>query len=1564
MPKIVDNEQGVIIVNPNRGNSNGVDNPYTYPLTEDLCIAVNLYVQIPPKTGFVESVAYKFEWNAGNGGSTVSLFKGRSFGPNDSYLTDYYTDITFDSSSKGESVEGLGIKSIDITYNADYIPQVSIKFVDVRGSSVFASANRAHEDGNNNESMEGEFFRAFFTMPYPKFVLKVKGYYGRTASFLLSCVECNHTFDSATGNFIIDASFIGYTFAFFADIPFNILKCISLCDYANCNTLYSDFHFKEIDSEHGTQIPTFKDFISSLKTLSTSIEESKTPENSSSERYKTCQDKNTNLKQLNGAGSNLMETCCTFIKDNSGYFENVKTIKDNGVINKIFFKIKGENIDKAKQTEILTKIGAHVKSSFESVGNLIKSLKYENAIPYPTSREYGEIKTIKVSYITGSKNEYVIDSSSFFSAVKNLIQDNAHEGNVAYHNASSELNQTAYKIMGFSPYIENVMRMIFANLQLFMHAMCTCVNNVSNRKLSDLDGIGDDKELSEAMSPNDLVGAFPSVYDKTGGDALPKECWIGDIVKMKDGTDIEEVKLVKAIFQALKEEYRIEQAAAGDEASIKFPHDVWYPLFIYDDPFTNYSENGASNPYTVISQTGDIDEVFALIGLRIFKHMFFKTLTFGNYPNENHNVDDKIIEYEARNIISGIKDMKTLNQIECNYERVLKDMINKKVFVSEKSNGKELTLFNVIDSSNQYMIPFFVTESSKYKSVGKSPNYDESPCIVFDNSRPKLGVRIIDNKNIVEGYVNYITKELDDIDKDLIQYTEVKCKNFDDLECAGAYFLNNDFYELNKKYKGDAQTLIRIKAMNYLGWCCGAFGKGDHLDAFPIPSKWALSSDHTYVASKAYALYIGGLIWADSKDIEYKGRDTGRQGQHYNKPVFDEKNPLLEYFLKWTSINENGDWVKIDKWCELATKDIATNKISLLKDYFWYTSDNNEQFDEDVKDYEDDHEGKRIVLTNGEDFHITYEEIDIDVFNVSDIKLKAGCEAEKLLRNIFDENVVIVVSMFSQSKFQDYNVSVLTIPSATKSFLINNSKYCNTKEFYNGYANKLCKKIHELRNQSTEQSISPSSSNGVQSGDDISDKDIYLSIYKCLQNINQKWAPREEEKYYLKNFYEKSFSYRDKLFNDIGHKFMLNADKLLGLFVNNRSGGVSEIDFGIGSGYSLMEVLNNIFSYHNMLLVPTPNNINWLENDNVGQSLVDVFTPFSFKDISKDSVPQFIGIYVGMPSTSLNNRVGNGTMSFHKDDGLYLWGSKKTNVSIEDGNTLPCFLVSFSDQNNSMFKSISVGTKQNAITEQSLAAMYNLFEDSGKMTAKGQDLYSIYSQNSYQATIEMMGDANIQPLMYFQLNNANIFDGCYMVFKMEHHINENNDMTTRFTGMRMSNVYTPLVEDCVFVNSILGENVFAGGGNNTLNITNSDEIQGNYFTIEKLTVTKQKRDNTPTPEAIKNLTALINNVLNPLHEAYGGDIVVTSGYRSPEVNNNTRGSSNTSQHMKGQAADITGGSNEKNKKLYELIQSLKLPYDQLIWEHGGRWVHVSHTSNPRHMSFSVPKNIPYPKFKK
>lgn len=123
-----------------------------------------------------------------------------------------------------------------------------------------------------------------------------------------------------------------------------------------------------------------------------------------------------------------------------------------------------------------------------------------------------------------------------------------------------------------------------------------------------------------------------------------------------------------------------------------------------------------------------------------------------------------------------------------------------------------------------------------------------------------------------------------------------------------------------------------------------------------------------------------------------------------------------------------------------------------------------------------------------------------------------------------------------------------------------------------------------------------------------------------------------------------------------------------------------------------------------------------------------------------------------------------------------------------------------------------------------------------------------------------------------------------------------------------------------------------------------------YFTINELckseTASKHKIDNTPSAEIIANLTALVDNILDPLREAWGRPIIVTSGYRC-EALNKLVGGVPTSQHKQGQAADISTGSIEDNKKLFDLAIKLKLPFDQIIDEYGYKWVHISYSSTRR-----------------
>lgn len=125
-----------------------------------------------------------------------------------------------------------------------------------------------------------------------------------------------------------------------------------------------------------------------------------------------------------------------------------------------------------------------------------------------------------------------------------------------------------------------------------------------------------------------------------------------------------------------------------------------------------------------------------------------------------------------------------------------------------------------------------------------------------------------------------------------------------------------------------------------------------------------------------------------------------------------------------------------------------------------------------------------------------------------------------------------------------------------------------------------------------------------------------------------------------------------------------------------------------------------------------------------------------------------------------------------------------------------------------------------------------------------------------------------------------------------------------------------------------------------------------YFTIPELTksatASRRKIDNTPSAAVIANLTALVDNILDPLREAWGAPIIVTSGYRCVRLNAAV-GGVKTSQHTLGQAADIRTVSDKPadNKRLFDLIVKLGLPYDQLIDEYGYNWVHVSYSSRNR-----------------
>ena len=122
------------------------------------------------------------------------------------------------------------------------------------------------------------------------------------------------------------------------------------------------------------------------------------------------------------------------------------------------------------------------------------------------------------------------------------------------------------------------------------------------------------------------------------------------------------------------------------------------------------------------------------------------------------------------------------------------------------------------------------------------------------------------------------------------------------------------------------------------------------------------------------------------------------------------------------------------------------------------------------------------------------------------------------------------------------------------------------------------------------------------------------------------------------------------------------------------------------------------------------------------------------------------------------------------------------------------------------------------------------------------------------------------------------------------------------------------------------------------------------FTLEELTDSAvAKRNgikNQPSAKYTGNLRNLAVQILQPVRNAWGRPIVVSSGYRSLALNTKIGGAL-SSDHCFGCAADIHTVENtpEENRKLWALIISMcmdgRIKTKQVINEYGFSWIHVS-----------------------
>ena len=118
---------------------------------------------------------------------------------------------TYSNGKEGVVDTGLlGITNITISNDSSFMTQITMRLVDVKGRALF-------ESGGNSP------YAAFFTLPYPKFYLTVKGFLGKAIRLELMLHTFSSTYDSYTGNFDIQLSFFSYKFTVLAEVSMGMV---------------------------------------------------------------------------------------------------------------------------------------------------------------------------------------------------------------------------------------------------------------------------------------------------------------------------------------------------------------------------------------------------------------------------------------------------------------------------------------------------------------------------------------------------------------------------------------------------------------------------------------------------------------------------------------------------------------------------------------------------------------------------------------------------------------------------------------------------------------------------------------------------------------------------------------------------------------------------------------------------------------------------------------------------------------------------------------------------------------------------------------------------------------------------------------------------------------------------------------------------------------------------------------------------------------------------------------------------------------------------------------------
>lgn len=539
-------------------------------------------------------------------------------------------------------------------------------------------------------------------------------------------------------------------------------------------------------------------------------------------------------------------------------------------------------------------------------------------------------------------------------------------------------------------------------------------------------------------------------------------------------------------------------------------------------------------------------------------------------------------------------------------------------------------------------------------------------------------------------------------------------------------------------------------------------------------------------------LYIGGLIFATEHLISrinddyylmlsYKlnGRDVGEYENYSSKGHIDGDEFCCPLFsLRDTNgFNNISDKTKEHNFWRITNK----YKANVLKELF-------EKYAEEYINIDID-----SCMASGE-----YVTVDDGIKMKSDSLIKMGSALDSFIKKLYlDPCVILNVGKVNNGSTTTTNSGA---PSMSAPLYFNGKNYL--KAFLESFINQA--KASETASETQATQV-----------DDLSciSADNKLATYNSLKLLYDKWlagykydkfklpTPNERREMVKKRFAGigegeddnefNNFLFVDSFYNDISNDFYVDLSTVYNAIKDQTSSQ---------NNSSLLEFITQITQENKLLFLALPVFNNFYD----GESLCNMFVPHNVYSPAYSKGRSVGSTYLIMYTHEVSHQLEETEEGQYESDGLNLNDDSPLNIfgTTEDGENenflVPSFAVTFARQNQQYFKNISVNMDNPRVTDYSIANVFQLANvgkdgSSNEPSVTGQDMFSIYSNRSYNCTVEMMGCANIMPMMYFQLNNIPMFRGAYIITNVEHHI-EAGDMTTRFTGVRVSKNLIPFTK--------------------------------------------------------------------------------------------------------------------------------------------------------------------------